>query len=573
MFALRHFLRAAIAVTLIVLFGDVPAQAQAGPYEANRVIVQFLHQVAAADVDSLLGRHGAIAENVLQDSATFLVRIPLGWSVDTSLGVFRQQAQVRYAGPNYYCRIVESAQISQAFLDGDSDPFSTGVSPDDFFGQYAILNTAMISSHLLVRGAGQVIAQIDNGVDFYHPLLVPRLSADGYDFIDDDEYPSYQNGSCSGHGTFASGLLALSAPEATILPIRALDGNGVGTLFGVTLGIDYAITSGADVLCLGFGVSVDDDVLRAAIDRAESAGIITLAPAGNDGVNSTQYPAAYRAVIGVAAVDSLDLKADFSNYGLCTDVCAPGVNVYSALPGGDLWGRWSGTSFSTPLAAGLAALVRQQHPSIPAAACRRILEWGSEEIDSINPLYAGMLGEGRINFARSAGEPVPVVAIWGVVTDSANVGIRDVVVDVLQGGIPFHKSATVTDSSGFYATAIEAGVFDFRFTPAFGSGHETTFRPAIVAADTPVSVVLTASPPFDPCAQPGDLNRDSAADIFDLMILIDHAFNGASLPIPPAQCPVGNADVDCDGDVDVMDLVLLIDYVFGSGVAPYNSCT
>jgi len=573
MFALRRLLPVAIAAATVALFSDMSARAQVGPYEPNRVIVRFLNQAAPGDVDSLLGRHSVIAEHMLRDSCTFLVRIPIDWSVDTSLGVFRQLPPVAYAGPNYYCRIVESAQISQAFLDCDSDPFSTGVSPGDYYGQYAILTTAMAPGHLMARGAGQMIAQIDNGVDFGHPLLAPHLSADGYDFIDFDEYPLYQNGSCVGHGTFAAGLLVLSAPEATILPIRSLDGNGVGSVFGVTLGIDYAIAAGAEILCLGFGVSTDDDVLRAAIGRAEASGIITLAPAGNDGVNSMQYPAAYPSVIGVAAVDSLDFKADFSNYGICAGICAPGVNLYSALPGGDIWGQWSGTSFSTPLAAGLAAMVRQLRPSIPVAACRRILEWGSDEIDAINPVYAGLLGNGRINFARSTGEPAPVVTIWGWATDSAAMAVRDVVVNVLQTGIPIYKSATMTDSNGFFATAMEAGTYDFLFVPPVGSGHESTSYPAVtLVIDAPVSVILTASPPLDPCAQPGDLNRDGVADIFDLTILIDHAFNGTSLPAPQTQCPVGNADADCNGNVDVFDLVWLIDYIFSGGAPPYNIC-
>jgi hypothetical protein len=573
MFALRRFLPVVIAAITVVLLSDMSVRAQTGSYELTRVIVQFLDQTAPGEVDSLLGRHGVIAEHMLCDSSTFLVRIPIAWSVDTSLGVFRQLPPVAYAGPNYYCRVVESAQISQAFLDGDSDPFSTGVSPDDYYGQYAISTTAMAPGHLMARGAGQMIAQIDNGADFYHPLLAPRLSIDGYDFVDFDEYPSYQNGSCAGHGTFAAGLLALSAPEATILPIRSLDGNGVGTIFGVTLGIDYAIAAGAEILCLGFGVSTDDEVLRAAIGRAEAAGIITLAPAGNDGVNSMQYPAAYRAVIGVAAVDSLDLKADFSNYGICADICAPGVNLYSALPGGDVWGQWSGTSFSTPLAAGLAAMVRQLHPSIPVAACRRILEWGSDEIDSINPVYAGMLGNGRINFARSTGESAPVVAIWGWATDSTAAGIPDVTLSVLRDGMPLHKSATVTDGSGFYASALEVGTYDLLFAPPVGSGHQTTSYQALsMVTDTVVSVVLTASPPPDPCAQPGDLNRDGAADVFDITALIDCTFRNAPLPMPQNGCPIGCADTNCDGSVDVFDLVRLIDYVFSGGAPPYNTC-
>jgi hypothetical protein len=545
----------AASICLAALGEDV--RAQSGPYEPDHVIVEFRGPTKGSDVDSVLGGNGFIAERCLRDSTTFLVRLPNGWDVQTGIAHIENRPAVEYVGPNYFCRFPESAQMSQAFLDGDSDPFAVGVSPDDYYAQYAVSRLAMPLGHLMSTGTGQVIAQIDNGVDFLHPLLESRLSFDGYDFIDFDSNPTYEIGDYAGHGTFSAGLLALTAPDAVILPIRALSSDGFGTVFGVTLGIDYAIDASVDVLCLGFSLALDDRILRAAIGRAEEAGIITIAPAGNDDRADPFYPAAYTSVIGVAAVDSLDIKAPFSNYGPSVDLCAPGVNVYSALPGGDIWGRWNGTSFAAPMVAGLAGLVHQLHPGAPVAACRRIIAWGSHDIDSLNPAYAGALGEGRIDFANATGQTVPVVAIWGWATDSAGVGHDSVNVNMLQGGVPLSQSAAVTDATGFYTSALPAGTHDIAFIPPTGSGHYATGRAGTaLGADAALSVIM-------PTVARGDINTDGILDVVDVVGLIEYVFRSA---LPPE--PVSLADINCDGTSDVIDVVRLIEHVFRDGAQP-----
>jgi len=87
----------------------------------------------------------------------------------------------------------------------------------------------------------------------------------------------------------------------------------------------------------------------------------------------------------VAALDSLEQLADFSNYGDNLDVCAPGVNLYSALAGEYEWGRWSGTSFAAPLVTGTCALILSRDSGATASelhchirsSARTDLAWGS----------------------------------------------------------------------------------------------------------------------------------------------------------------------------------------------------
>lgn len=538
---------------------DVCVRAQTIEFQPDRLIVEFRHRISMGDVDSLLGGNGFVAEKSLRDSVTYLVRIPNGWSMETALDNVTRRESVASSGYNYYCRLPEASQVSQAFLDADADPYSPGVSPDEFYVQYAVATTQMSLGHLMGTGSGLVIADIDNGVDFDHSLLSARLLPGGYDYVDDDSDPAAGGGEYAGHGTFVAGLLALAAPDAAILPIRSLDGDGRGTVFDIVQGIDLAIVAAADVVAMGFSLTLDDHFLHAAVLRMEAADILAVAPAGNEDSDGPHYPAAYASVIGVGAVDSLDLRAGFSNFGPSVDLCTPGVSLYSALPGdGDVWGQWSGTSFSAPLAAGLAAAIRQLHPSAPAAACRCLLAWGADAIDSLNLPYAGALGAGRINFARSAGYGAPVVAVWGVTTNTVGVGQAGVQLELMRDGQWLESSRSISDSLGGFTLAAPAGVCDLRCTPPPTSGYGLTQRLAVpLLGDTSLAIVLNG-------LARGDLNLDGVCDLVDVASLINVTFRGVAPPTPELL-----ADVTCDAVIDVRDVVGLINHAFRGAPAPW----
>ena len=549
------------AILPVAVMGVASNTASAQPidHDPDHVIVEFRERTRMGAVDSLLGGNGFTAVQSLRDSTTFLVHMPHGWTIETAVENISHRDAVAYAGPNYYCRLPESSQLSQAFLDASPDPFTPGVSPDEFYVQSAVLRMQVSSGHQITTGAGQVIASVDNGVDFSHSLLADRLLATGYDFADNDSIPSYDSGDYCGHGTFSAGLLALSAPDAQILPIRVLDGDGRGTVFDVVQGLDHAILSGASVICMGFSLPMDDHVVSAAVTRIKAAGITAVAPAGNDDSAVPYYPAAYESVVGVGAVDSLDKRAEFSNFGPSVDMCAPGVELYSALPGDNAWGTWSGTSFSAPLVAGMAALVRALHSAAPPECFERILIWATEPIDSLNPLYAGALGTGRANFAHATGADLQVVALWGTAVDTFGVGHEGVAVHVVRDGLAQPNSETITDSLGRYVTAVFGGSADLVFTPPLESGHGITERASVpLSADTMISVVLTS-------ARRGDLNNDGVCDVLDVLAIIDIAFRGA----PPVS-PEFIADVSCDAIVDIIDVVSLIGHAFRG--APQSWC-
>ena len=296
-------------------------------------------------------------------------------------------------------------------------------------------------AHEYATGRGIIIADINSRVDFGHPALAGHLGA-GYDFVtnrpsslaalnddqstagfldddqstagflDDDQSTAGfldgngirllgslldGGGGASAHGTFCAGLLVAVAPDATVMPLRAFDDNGNSDLFTLAKAIRYARRNGAQVVNMSFGTLTDAKVLREAIDYAKSGNVVLVASAGNNNTSAPQYPAAYSGVLAVASTDLWDRKASFSNYGGYVFVDAPGTHILSATPGGG-YGLASGTSFSAPMASGMAALIRSWTYGDTASIMRQ----STVPIDSLNPEYSGALGHGRIDLLPAA---------------------------------------------------------------------------------------------------------------------------------------------------------------------------
>ena len=199
-----------------------------------------------------------------------------------------------------------------------------------------------------------------------------------------------------GHGTIVAGILAVMAPDAIIMPLRAFDDKGCGTTYNIAKAVKYAVSHGAQVINMSFGISGQTQTLKKSIQEAVNAGITVVASAGNGNTAVPQYPAAYPGVLGVAATNLTDVKASFSNYGSTIFVSAPGSNIISGYPGG-YYAELSGTSFSAPMVAAEAALLR----SLKTSGWKNSIAAGVDNINALNPAYIGQLGTGRINLLKA----------------------------------------------------------------------------------------------------------------------------------------------------------------------------
>jgi type VII secretion-associated serine protease mycosin len=219
------------------------------------------------------------------------------------------------------------------------------------------------------KGAGVTVAVVDTGTDLDHPDLAGQLVT-GRNVLNPAAAPQDDNG----HGTLVSGIVAAKtnnargvvgiAPSAKVMPVKVLDSTGSGSDANIAVGIDWARTHGAKVINLSLGGTFDDPVLSDAVTNAVANGIVVVAAAGNDGTATVGFPASYPGVVAVGATDHMGALTSFTSYGPRIDVVAPGLDITStALGSTEAYSADSGTSFSSPIVAGVAALLRGKHPA------------------------------------------------------------------------------------------------------------------------------------------------------------------------------------------------------------------
>jgi subtilisin family serine protease len=166
-----------------------------------------------------------------------------------------------------------------------------------------------------------------------------------------------------GHGTMTAGIVHLVAPTAKIMPLKAFRADGSSNLSDIIRAIYYGADHGANVISMSFSMAQSSPGLQDAVQYALNKNVIMIASAGNDGLKTLVYPASYGGVQGIGSSTNTDVRSTFSNYGSgVVAFAAPGEGVITTYPGGNYAAGW-GTSFSTPMFAGAAALVLQARPA------------------------------------------------------------------------------------------------------------------------------------------------------------------------------------------------------------------
>ena len=297
-------------------------------------------------------------------------------------------------------------------------------------------------------------------------------------------WPSTGAQDCQGHGTHVAGTVGSStygvAKSVSLVSVRVLDCSGGGSNATVIAGLDWIVSdhvAGVKAVAnMSLGGSFSS-ALNSAVDRVINDGIVMAVAAGNESVSAcTKSPASAPAAITVAASDSSDYRAYFSNYGSCVDVFAPGVSILSTLNGGGS-GRLDGTSMASPHVAGAAAVIWSVNPSYTNSQVSSALINGA----TLNKVYDAMGSPNRLLYLASSSGVAPsapatiaatfangaVTVSWTAPSSSGTNAITSYQV-VTSGGI-----SVCSWSSGplqCQSTSLSAGTYSFKVSASSSAG-------------------------------------------------------------------------------------------------------
>lgn len=444
-----------IAVAAILL-GLLPAGALAQGGKTGRVLVGMRPTVQSASITKIQRRSGAHVSKVLARGRVLVMEVPPGESEMSLRSKLLGDPAVEFVEPDglmYPTLIPNDPEYpTQYHLPLVRAPEAWDVTTGSRDVVIAIVDTGVDLDHPdlaanIYRNPNETLNGRDDdgngfvddvhGWDFQNDTNDPNPEPDGVD-DNNDGTPDEQ----VSHGTLVAGLAAAVGNDGfgtagiawnvKILPIQVFPDDGGASVSQVIEGIDYAVMMGADIINLSIGGSYYES-FTAPIAQAYNEGIVVVSAAGNGGHELKDTQSSWESpvcndgarvgvdnhVLGVGSTDANDLRASFSNFdgsswGTFVDCMAPGEGMYGPgfySPGLPDFSSYfttnSGTSFSVPLVSGLAALVLSRNPGASPAQVMETIKAGCDNIDSLNPGFAGKLGAGRINCARAVGVVLP----------------------------------------------------------------------------------------------------------------------------------------------------------------------
>jgi thermitase len=382
-------------------FGETPrpepssSPLPSGRFVPGEILVKFKPVVGQLSAQRALEARNLQVSGDIQSIGVLKVAVESGQELET-IAALRQNPNVLYAEPNY---------IAYALDTIPNDP--------GYWSQWGLPKIGAPAAWDITTGSSDVtIAVVDTGIDLSHPDLscLGKLTS-GWDFVNNDATPNDD----FGHGSHVAGIAAACTNNgigvagvawgARLMPVKVLNAGGGGTYEQVAVGITYAADHGADIVNLSLGGTDESSALMDAVQYAYDHGVLVVAAAGNcaDGnpyspcyglINPIIYPAAYATTLAVAATDSNDNWASFSEHHPYVDVAAPGVSIYSTWKD-DGYASLQGTSMATPYVAGLAALIWSFDPSLTHDQVRTIIQSTADDLGA--PGKDDYFGYGRIN--------------------------------------------------------------------------------------------------------------------------------------------------------------------------------
>jgi subtilisin family serine protease len=419
----------------------------------DELLIQFRIDTPKNKADEALNAHGATVADEIQQLRIKRIKVP-AHVLET----------VREAlSHNPHVEFIENNFLAEA-----------STTPNDSYypSQWHLPKINAPSGWDITSGSESMpIAIIDSGVDPDHPDLVGKLIT-GYNFLGSNT----DTHDVLGHGTAVAGTAAATTNNITgvagiacdnpIMPLVVLNSSNYASYYDISRAITYAVDHGVRVLNISIGGSSSSSTLQSAVDSAWNKGALIFASAMNNNTSTPYYPAACNHVVAVSATTSTDTKASFSSFGTWVDISAPGASIYTTKDGGG-YGYWNGTSFASPLTAGLAALIWSINPLLTNSQVYDILTQNADDLGTLG--FDQYFGFGRINSLRSllaamdtapaTDTTAPVVSITSPATNTTVCGVISVSisasdnVDVSKVELYINGNSYASDSSSPYPFA------------------------------------------------------------------------------------------------------------------------
>lgn len=448
------FMKRMILATVTGLFVISSAPQGAAPprplFVPGELIVK-LRPEAQVDSAIILAAHGLRIIRTLRGIQALHVALPPNASVERMANALRGLREMEYAEPNYY-RYIDAIP---------NDPRFSELFALDNQGQTGGRIDADIDApeawDIALGAAEVVVASIDSGIDLDHedlaaniytnPGEIPGNGIDdddngfiddvhGWDFRGNDNDPTDPGGACFGHGTHTAGTAGAVgnngigvtgvAQVVRLMPLRAFYSSPpfcTARDADLIEAIQYVGLMKVPISNNSWGSFAENLAMKSAIAASRH---LFVASAGNTGSNNdflSSFPASYAldSIVAVAATDSLDRKASFSNFGSrSVDLAAPGVGILSTLPG-DRYGLLDGTSMAAPHVAGAAAVLLGHDPTLTQGEIKARLLRG------VDVLGLKVASKGRLNLFRSLTLPPSPVTIKVTPLGSSDINPGDTV--------------------------------------------------------------------------------------------------------------------------------------------------
>ncbi|MCY7361028.1 MAG: S8 family serine peptidase, partial [Ignavibacteria bacterium] len=436
-------------------------------------------------------RFSADGEKLADLSLIYIFEYNSSKSIEEAVNEIYNTGEVEYAQPKY----------TQKLMFTPNDPF--------LGSQYFINKIQAPAGWDIQQGdTNVVIGIVDSGTDWDHPDLEGNIKYNYSDPIngtddDNDGYTDNYRGWDLGdrdndpmvspdddHGSFVSGCAdavtnngtGVSSPgfKCKFLPVKI--SNSAGLAAGYE-GIVYAADHGCSIINCSWGGGYAGEFEQEIINYVSiNKNALVICAAGNYNSSETFYPADLKYVISVASTNSSDIRSSYSNYGNGIDVCSPGEGIRSTLYNNS-YSIESGTSFSSPVCAGVCAIVKSQFPSYTGLQAGEKVRVTCDNIDLQNPSYIGKLGKGRINMLRALTISSPSVRINSYTAIDGNNNVfqpNDTIsiTGIFKNYLDATSNAIVTISSTSTAVSILNGNSTLGVIPTLGTvtNNSSPFR-------------------------------------------------------------------------------------------------